>query len=95
MKIDKLDSKNNPIELLPQIIDRIFSICKLDPSFQLKDELEIVENKKLSLQHKIDKQNDLFKQSEKMKEDVLQRIEIIAHQNEQKQAELLEAIGSE
>lgn len=95
MKIEIVDQPVKPQELLPQIVDRIFSVCKSDPSFHLKDELEIIENKIISLQHKINRQNSLMEQSDKLKKDIMQRIEIIDEHNQRKQVELLESIGSE
>ncbi len=70
-------------------------MCKSDPSFHLKDELEIIENKMSSLQRKIQKQDSLLKQSEEIERDILQRIAILDDHNQQKQIELLESIGSE
>ena len=95
MKIEKVDQYVRSQELLPQIADRIFSVCKSDPSFHLKDELEIIENKVLSFQRKIQKQDSLLKQSEKIEKDISQRIIILDDHNQQKQIELLESIGSE
>lgn len=95
MNVEKVDRPIKTQELLPQIIERIFSICKSDPSFHLKDELEIIENKITSLQQKIKKQESLTEQSYKLKSDILQRIEIIDDHNRQKQVELLESIGGE
>lgn len=95
MKIENLDQPIQSKELLPQIVDRIFSICKSDPSFHLKDELEIIENKMISIKKKIEKQDSLLKQSDELKQDVIQRIEILDEHNERKQIELLESMGSE
>lgn len=95
MKVEKLNHQVQPKELLPQIAERIFSICKSDPSFQLKDELEIVEHKMTSVRKKIEKQDQLLKQSEELKKDIIQRIEILDEHNERKQMELLESLGSE
>jgi hypothetical protein len=95
VKIENLDQPIQSKELLPQIVDRIFSICKSDPTFHLKDELEIIENKMISIKKKIEKQNSLLKQSEELKQDVIQRIEILDEHNERKQIELLESMGSE
>lgn len=95
MKIEHPEPSVNIKELLPQVVDRIFAICKSDPTFHLKDELEIVENKMLSLKQKIEKQDGLLKQSEELKKDIIQRIEILEDHNQQKQSELLELIGSE
>lgn len=95
MKIEIFDFKVSHKELLPQIIDRIFSICRNDPNFKLKDEMEIVENRMESLRQKIKKQEDLLTQSNQLSKDLIQRIEILENQNERKQTELLELLGSE
>ena len=95
MKIEKVDQVPVTKELLPQIIDRIFSICKSDPTFHLKNELEIVENKITSNRTKIKKQHSLLKQSDELRKDIIQRIEILDDHNERKQIELLESLGSE
>lgn len=95
MKIEHINNQKKPQELLPQIIDRIFSVCKSDPSFKLKDELEIVENKILIIQRKIQRQDELLKQSEELRKDLIQRMKIMDEHNHRKQTELLELIGSE
>ena len=95
MEIEISEQKNSNKDLLPQIVDRIFSICKVDPSFHLKDEMEIIGNKIQSISNKIEKQDNLLKQSEHMKKELIQRIEVIDNDNGKRQAELLEALGSE
>jgi len=95
LKISKPENANKTQELLPQIVERIFSICKNDPNFTLKDELEIVENKSESIKQKIEKQYELLVKSSELKKDLLERLEVIENQNERKQIELLEAMGSE
>jgi hypothetical protein len=93
IEVAKNNSKNK--ELLPQIVDRIFSICRNDPTFHLKNEMEIVENRMTSLQKKISKQDYLLEQSNELTNDLIQRIQILENQNERKQIELLESLGSE
>lgn len=95
MKIETLENNQNHKELLPQIVDRIFSVCRNDPTFHLKNEMEIVENRMASLQQKIDKQNKLLEQSNELTKDLMQRLSILEDQNERKQIELLESLGSE
>ena len=63
MKIEVLKNENNHRELLPQIVDRIFAVCRNDPNFELKDEMEIVENKMEALRQKIQKQVELLQKS--------------------------------
>lgn len=95
MKVENLNRKENPQVLLPSIVDRIFSICKNDPNFKLKNEMEIVENRIESLKQKKKKQEDLLEQSDTLKKDLQQRNEILDDQNMKKQVELLETLGSE
>jgi heterodisulfide reductase subunit B len=95
MKIETTEQEYSTKELLPQIIDRIFSICRVDPSFHLKDELEILENKMEAILSKLEKQNKLLKQASDIKKDLEDRIEIMKDSNSRKQNELLENLGSE
>lgn len=95
MKIEIFKSENTHRELLPQIVDRIFSVCRNDPNFQLKDEMEIVENRMTSLRQKIEKQVELLTQSNELSKDLMQRLDVLEDQNERKQMELLESLGSD
>jgi len=95
LKIEILDKENNHRELLPQIVDRIFAVCRVDPNFKLKDEMEIVENRMESLRQKIAKQVELLQQSNELSKDLMQRLELLENQNENKQMELLESLGSD
>lgn len=95
MKIEILEHKNNPQEKLPQIVNRIFSICKTDPNFPLKNELGDVDDRILEVKKRITKQNKLLKQSAELKKDFSQRIEVIVDSNSRTQMELLESLGSD
>jgi len=95
VKIEVPAKENNHRELLPQIVDRIFAICRVDPNFKLKDEMEIVENRMESLRQKIAKQVELLQQSNELSKDLMQRLEVLEDQNEKKQIELLESLGSD
>ena len=95
MKIERNEPKRNTQELLPQIVERIFAICRSDPNFRLKDELEIVENNIQAFQQKIERQNELLEQSSNLKNDLLKRLKILENQNESKQIHLIESIGGE
>jgi len=95
MKIEKLEKDNDTKELLPQIVKRIFSICKTDPHFPLKNEMESVDDRISSMDEKINKQDDLLNQSKSLKQDFGHRIQILQDSNTRKQSELLEQLGSE
>jgi len=95
VKIENTNSPVNTQELLPQIVERIFAICKTDPNFHLKNEMEIIGNKIESINQKILKQDHLLEQSNILKKDILERIEILDNENQNKQNELLELLGSD
>ena len=70
MKIETIEYKEKPQELLPQIVERIFSICKNDSNFQLKDELQLVDHKIKSLNKKIKRQDELLEQSNTLEKEL-------------------------
>lgn len=95
MKIETIDERENPQELLPQIVERIFAICKNDENFKLKDDLKHAESVIEDYNQKIEKQDDLLEQSNKLKKDLIDRLQILTEQNERQQMKLLESIGGE
>ena len=88
------ESKRNK-EMLPAVVDRIFSVCKTDPHFKLKNEMESVEKKLKFLKAKIVKKEILLRKSNELTENVKRRIQLMQEENESRQAELLENLGSE
>jgi len=95
MEIEVLDKTVSKKEMLPQVINRIFSICKTDPHFKLKDEMKTIEEKVGNIKVKIDKQENLINQSENLINDVKRRLSLLKEDIESKQTELLEQLGSE
>jgi hypothetical protein len=95
MEIEILKRMKSQKEMLPQVVNRIFSICKTDPHFKLKDQMETVEDEINTIKVKVDKQLYLLGQSEKLTKDVERRIALIKEDIESKQTELLEQLGSE
>jgi septal ring factor EnvC (AmiA/AmiB activator) len=95
MEIEILNRMKSQKEMLPQVVNRIFSICKTDPHFKLKEQIETVEDEINSVKGKVSKQVYLLSQSEKLTKDVERRIAIIREDIESKQTELLEQLGSE
>jgi len=93
IKEGEFNSENN--ELLPQILNRIFSICKQDPSFQLKEELLISEETMESLQQKINRKKSLLEKSKSIQQDLQKRNEKLQNSNDELKATLLESLGSE
>jgi hypothetical protein len=95
MEIQVLTESAGKRETLPDVVNRIFSICKNDPHFRLKSEMESVEYKLQTLKKKIAKQERLLAKSSELTETVKRRIALIQQENETKQTELLETLGSE
>jgi hypothetical protein len=95
MEIQVLSESKKDKEMLPQVVNRIFSICKTDPHFKLKNEMEAVERKLKVLQTKIAKKEMLLKKSDELTENVKKRIQLMQEENETRQTELLENLGSE
>ena len=95
MELQVLTESQGKKEMLPDVVNRIFAICKTDPHFKLKTEMKSVEEKLQSLKKKIAKQERLLGQSNELTESVRRRIALIQQENESKQTELLESLGSE
>jgi len=95
MKIKPLEEKNLTSENLPQIIDRMFAICKEDKTFKSKDKLEAVDDVSKKLNEKIRKQKLLFNRGNEMLLDVRKRIETLDQNNEKLRTDLLMMLGGD
>lgn len=93
MKITPLEKRVPTNDLLPQIMDRIFAICKNDKTFKSKDKLKAVEDVSSKLNDKISKQKKLLVRGDTMIKDVKARIESLDETNEQLRTDLLALIG--
>ena len=99
MKIEKFGSfqhkSTRQKNFHSDIISRIYSICKTDPSFQLKEDIQNIEEHERILKDKISKQDDLLERSKGIKNDVLKRISNLEDKNIDLKNTLLERLGSE
>jgi len=94
LQIEQLEnSNNNRTELLPQIAERIFAVCRLDPMFCKNSELDKLEEELEKIQTKISKQKQLLERSYEIEKELTLRLQNITDDNESKQIELLEKIG--
>lgn len=82
-------------ELLPQILLRIFSICKTDSNFPLKERIKEIEGEVSTLQNKLKRQTSLLNKSSIIQEDLQKRVDILDHKNFDMKSRLLEELGSE
>lgn len=81
-------------EQLPQIIQRIFSVCKADPSFPLKDQMKRIEGEISVVRAKLIKQEALLRKSRKAKNDLSERVKGLIDKNSDLKEQLLEELGS-
>ena len=95
MKIEILEKKQTSKEMLPQVLERIFAICKTDPEFPLKDKLESVEYVIENLNKKIAKKDDLLQQGKGIQKDLNTKFELINNSNIELREKILESLGSE
>lgn len=80
---------------ISNIVMRIYSICKEDPSFPLKTKIEDVEDKISELQERIKKQDELLQQAAEIKEKTNRKIINVEKNNVDIQVDLLDKLGSE
>jgi hypothetical protein len=95
MKFSKGNQQKVNKEMLPQVVNRIFSICKSDSSFPLREKITGVDQQIFILKEKIRRQNDLFKQSKQLTHDLNERMNILEGRNSNLKERLLESLGSE
>jgi len=81
-------------EMLPQVLLRIFSVCKSDPNFPLKNQLKEIEGEVRSLQEKLKRQTSLLEKSTILREDLKKRIDLLEQNNYEKKSRLLDELGS-
>ncbi|MCF8019887.1 MAG: hypothetical protein K9L62_10850 [Vallitaleaceae bacterium] len=86
----KVESK----EMLPQVLLRIFSICKNDPNFPLKDQLKEIEGEVHSLQKTLQRQISLYEKSSNLRKDLQKRVDVIDQNNYDMKSRLLDEMGS-
>lgn len=82
-------------ESLPQIIKKIFIVCKQDPNLQKTKELKEIECKIEELSKKEMRHDELIEKSKQMKEDLERKISILEDENENLRIKLLEELGCE
>lgn len=88
LKVENKDS-------LPQILMRIYSVCKSDPTFPLKEKLDSAEGEVDALNLKIEHQNKLISQTTRLRDDLSKRLQQKRQDNYEVRSRLLEELGSD
>ena len=95
MKIITIEQEKNLKEKLPQILNRIFEICKSDPNFPMKEKLESLEESVERTKRKIKKQDELLEKAKEIGTDFNKKVSYYEEENEELRAKILESLGSE
>ena len=95
MKVISESSQVENKELLPQILMRIFAVCKSDPNFPLKQNIKSVEGEVVALQKKIERQKHLINETVGLRDDLSNRLQLLRQENYELKSRLLEELGSD
>jgi hypothetical protein len=94
MEITILEEKKIKTEDIPQIIHRIFSICKQDHSFPYRKESEQLESEIKNLQKKIKMKEEVIKKVIVFESQMKKRLSDVQDKNLSIREKILEALGS-
>ena len=89
-KLKKLKKQKN---LIPFIIDKVFTICKEDDNFLIENATKI-ENKIHVLNEKLEKQKSLLNQSKTIEKDLTEKITKLDNESFSLKVNILEKLGS-
>ena len=95
MKIVYPEKKPISKELLPQIVERIFAICKTDSNFPLKSKMTNIDDELSAIKSKIIKQEKLLNDSKNLTSNVISRLSNLRNSNQELRDRLLESLGTE
>ena len=82
-------------QLIPTVIDHIFTICKEDKNFSIKDNIAKIDKKLIIAKSHIKKQQKLMEQSDSIKKELLEKIKKIDDESFKIKYKVLETLGSE
>jgi len=82
-------------DMIPTVIDHIFTICKEDKNFKISSDIEKIDKKLTGINKKITKQKSLVEQSEDLKTNLLNKIKRIDDESFKIKYKVLETLGSE
>lgn len=82
-------------DMLPHILMRIFSVCKADPEFPLKEKINSADGEAGALILKIKKQKNLLIETNKLRDTLSERLQNRRQENFEVKSRLLEELGSD
>ena len=66
-------------ELVPTIVDKIFSICKEDSNFSINSDITNIDNKIQNLENQLSKQKELLEKATQMENTLKQKIKLLIY----------------
>jgi hypothetical protein len=94
MQIINEDLRVENKELFPQILMRIFSVCKADKNFPLKEKIESVEKEIRLLEAQINKKSNVLDETKKLRDGLGTKLQSARQENFELKTKLLEELGS-
>jgi hypothetical protein len=95
VKIEYPEKRPITKELLPQIVERIFAICKTDSNFPLKSKMTNIDDEIKIIKNKIRKQEKLLNDSKNLSSNIISRLTNLKNSNQELRSKLLESLGSD
>jgi len=95
VKIEYPEKRPITKELLPQIVERIFAICKTDSNFPLKSKMTNIDDEITINKNKIRKQEKLLNDSKNLSSNIISRLTNLKNSNQELRSKLLESLGSD
>jgi hypothetical protein len=95
MQVINEESKVENNELFPQILMRIFSVCKNDKNFPLKEKISQVESEIVLLEKQIEKQKKILNETIVLRDNLSLKLKEIRQENFEIKSRLLEELGSD
>jgi transposase len=82
-------------ELIPTVIDHIFTICKEDKNFTIQERIGKIDSRLTQANTQISKHKKLLNQSNKIKKELLEKIKAIDDESFKIKYKVLETLGSD
>jgi len=82
-------------ELIPTIVDKIFSICKEDPNFSIGSDIASIDDKIQNIQNQLIKQKELLEKALQMEKTIKSKIKLLEDDSYGIKVRVLESLGSE
>ena len=90
-----IEQKSRNKELIPNVMERLFMICREHTDDKTKDNIDDVVKRIKELSNTLDTQKKLLKKAETTRDELANKVEGLENLNISKRSQLLEDLGSE